>query len=101
MKKKITFEVSEETQKKFEEIRDKLHKRGVKKVNLSTLIDTLVSKLNEKEMTNFIDEQTPIEWSIEAMLNDPRTRKDVEKFVLSFRKKLEKATTQKTLRGES
>ena len=100
MKKKVTFEISEETSEKLEKIRKTLQERGVKKVNLSSLIDRLVSKLNQKETDNFINTQTPLEWSVEAMLNDPLTRKDVEKFVLSSRKKLEKATIQKAIRGE-
>jgi hypothetical protein len=79
MSKKISFSLSERSEKKIKILSEELKLRKVKKPDLSELLNSLIEGLSEKQMKNYVEKVTPIEWKLAQALKSNEGARELEK----------------------
>ena len=78
---KININLSEKSREKLERISRRLTERKVKKIDMSEFINPLIESITDKKIDQIVDENTPLEWKVSKLLNDPNGQKELKKLV--------------------
>jgi hypothetical protein len=77
----IKIQLLEPNKSLFEGAIKELRLRGVKDLGLSSLVERCLLTLNEKSISDLIEELTPIEFRIKAALQDDKKKKQMLRII--------------------
>lgn len=80
-RKKNDFTPGPITQKLIDDTAKALSERGAAGVNIGLLVDKIIADSNPVHLTSFLNEFTPLEHRLKAVLSDQVAMKDLERLL--------------------
>ncbi|MFZ3229924.1 MAG: hypothetical protein WA160_06955 [Pseudobdellovibrio sp.] len=89
--------VSAELNQIIKDLRKKLKERDVKDFSTEDFLDYLYKSVKADVIDQFVEQKTPISFKLNKLLNNPKSKKDLEKYLESIYAKANKSVDPSAL----